>query len=105
MESGPSGLDHIVTGETGGAMVTMASEEEVYEPGWSGLGAGLLAGALLAMLVGLFAAFASLFGSPKLVQDTLATDMNRVIMVAGILLVVCVVFGAIGGLIGRASAR
>lgn len=109
--SGPSGLENL-TGEapqttSAGAARSSAVYEEAHDPAGSLFGAGMLFGVLLAMVVGLAAIIPAIYG----VQGTLVEkieplgDNSNVFIIAGGILAISVVFGIIGLLVGKSSAR
>ncbi|MFI4861326.1 MAG: helix-turn-helix domain-containing protein [Phycisphaerales bacterium JB063] len=111
-QSGPSGLENLSAGPavaatpaSGGTPVSYEVEE--YDPAGSGFGAGMLFGVIAAMVVGLGVVIPILGG----VQSTLLDMINplekptNVYILAGVLLLVSVVFGVIGMVVGKATSK
>ncbi len=111
-----SGLDNLATDATTpgfeptGAMMAVGSyEAEAYDPAGSGFGAGMLLGALIALVLGLIITFAQIFDVESGVTRMLAggEQPNPTMMWAylGGLIVVSFVLGGIGFAVGRAAAK
>lgn len=111
--SGPSGLENLsgapttAAATTTGAQRSTAVYEEPSDPAGSWFGAGMLFGVLLAMIVGLAAIVPAIYG----VQGALVEGIDpigpnsKTYVVAGGILAVSVIFGVVGLLVGKSSAR
>lgn len=112
--SGPSGLENLSGEEaapapaaSAGAARTTAVYEEPNDPAGSWFGAGMLFGVLLALIVGL----AAMIPAVKGVEGTFVQGIDpigensKMYVVAGGLLAVSVVFGIVGLLIGKSTAK
>jgi len=112
-QSGPSGLENLSGGAgaapaaaaQGGTPVTYEAEE--YDPAGSGFGTGMLLGVTAALVIMMMVIIPILGGvESSLLQAIVPTEngslqFNNVYMVAGGLLVASIVFGVIGGLVGK----
>jgi excisionase family DNA binding protein len=104
MESGASGLENLQPSEAGPvSMVNMTPAEEAYDPAGSGMSAGALMVATVALIVGLFVAFSAVSDVPSKITGTLAAPGSNVMIYALIMIVAAVVFAAVGFFIGRAQ--
>lgn len=102
-----SGLDNLAGESVGVPTTTMgptAYETEAYDPAGSWFGAGVLLGALVALILGLTVVISQLVGAPSGVT-ALLTGNGPMMMWAylGGLLVVSVVLGFIGSAIGKSA--
>ena len=111
-ESGPSGLDHLVSepvvavpvaGEP--TAVAATYEAEPSDPAGSGLGAGFLLGTMAALIIGMIVMIAAIAGAPSDVTAMLSAEESSPLLYAGVLLVVSVILGVVGYFIGKAIAR
>ncbi|MCC6682332.1 MAG: helix-turn-helix domain-containing protein [Phycisphaeraceae bacterium] len=111
-----SGLDHLATETTtpgfeptGTMMAIGAYDAEAYDPAGSGFGAGMLLGALIAMILGLIVTFSQIFDVQSGVTTMLAggdqPDGMKTLMYLIGLVVISFVLGGIGFAVGRAAAK
>jgi excisionase family DNA binding protein len=115
--SGPSGLENLSGAEpaapapAAGATRSTTTYEEPNDPAGSLFGAGMLFGVLLAMIVGLAAIVPAIYGVEGTLVSSLYPKENgayqptNVYAVAGGILAVSVIFGVVGMVIGKSSAR
>ncbi|MEM1108373.1 MAG: helix-turn-helix domain-containing protein [Planctomycetota bacterium] len=116
--SGPSGLENLVETDPGSmdlpgagvtasasAAVTYAAAEEA-DPAGSAMGAGLLIGAMAALLIGLIVIAAAIAGSRSSLTSTFVVDGDpgKVLYLAVGLAVLSAVLGGVGLVIGKKSA-
>ncbi|MEM8737386.1 MAG: helix-turn-helix domain-containing protein [Planctomycetota bacterium] len=118
--SGPSGLENLVDSSDTGSMDlpsagvagTAHSVSAVYtgeesDPAGSALGAGLLIGAMLALIIGLVVIAAAIAGSRSSLTSALVTadgDAMKVLFLCAILAAVSAVLGGLGFVFGKKSA-
>jgi len=106
-----SGLDNLAAGDSAIGIPTTpavmaAYDVEAYDPAGSGFGAGVLLGALVALILGLIVCISQLTGAPSGVTDLLAGSGSMMMWAyLGGLFVVSLVLGFIGMAIGRSAAR
>lgn len=106
IESGASGLENLQPTEAAASsMVTMVGAEEVYDPTGSGMSAGALLGATVALVLGLSIAISGLAGVPSKLVVSMSASSGTVFMYAGGLLVLSLVGALAGFFIGRMQAR
>ncbi len=125
--SGPSGLEHLGASGTGaassavfassadsgagvpaqqGPMMTSAADDG-YDPVGSGMSAGLLCAALVALGIGLAVSASAAMGYRSSLMDIFNVDggaTGRFILFGGLLLL-AVVLGIVGTVVGKAAAR
>ena len=111
-QSGPSGLENLSAGPAvaaaaGAGAAAVSYEAEEYDPAGSGFGAGMLFGVIAAMIIGLAVIIPTLGGVESKLLETIdpMTKASNVYMLAGVLLVVSIVFGVIGMVVGKATAK
>lgn len=110
-QSGPSGLEHLAApAETAPAQqqqTVVSYEAEEYDPAGSGFGAGMLFGVIAAMIIGLAVIIPIMGGVESKLLATInpLEKNNNVYILAGVLLLVSVIFGVIGALVGKAMAK
>jgi len=104
VESGPSGLENLQSSEVapvgGGAMVI--AQEEAYDGGGSGLGAGMLFVAMAMLIVGMIIAISAVLGVELKLTDQLAPK-SMIVLGGGI--AAAFVLGIIGFLLGKMGDR
>lgn len=111
-QSGPSGLEHLAAPADDPApaaqqQTVVSYDAEEYDPAGSGFGAGMLFGVIAAMIIGLAVIIPIMGGVESKLLATIdpLKNNNNVYILAGVLLVVSVVFGVIGALVGKAMAK
>ncbi|MEM9414262.1 MAG: helix-turn-helix domain-containing protein [Planctomycetota bacterium] len=113
-QSGPSGLENLSTGPavaaagTGaGAAAAATYEAEEHDPAGSGFGAGMLFGVIAAMIIGIAVVIPILGGVESKLLETInpIEKPNNVYILAGVLLLVSIVFGVIGMVVGKATSK
>lgn len=124
--SGPAGLEHLGASGTGAAASAVfqvqddsmaggqvapvaagAPAEEGYDPVGSGMSAGLLFAALLALTAGLAVSASAVMGYRSTLLDVFMGDggaTGRFLLFGG-LLVIAVVLGVVGTVVGKAASR
>ena len=125
--SGPSGLEHLGASGTGAAassavfnspddsspgghaapVMAAGYVEEGYDPVGSGMSAGLLFAALLALAVGLAVSASAAMGYRSSLLDVFVGDggaTGRFLLFGG-LLVLAVILGVVGTVVGKAASR
>ena len=107
MEASASGLEHLQTaGEPGGVAPVMIAEP--FDPTWSGLSAGMLIGATTSLVVALIVAIYGVAGVGSILTRSVAESENptgRVLIYAGGLLLLSIVFGVVGMFVGKMRDR
>lgn len=107
--SGPSGLENL-SGPAAApdpapqaTTTTARYEVEEYDPAGSGFGAGMMFGVMVAAIVGLLVLIPYIAGVDGVVMEKLQPlqKPNNLYIMAGALLGISVIFGAIGGLVGK----
>ena len=110
-QSGPSGLENLSAGPAAPVVDqqgVVGDAVEEYDPAGSGLGTGMLAGVVLAMILGLAVVIPSMGGVSSSVLLSMLdplTSPNNVYLFAGGLLVLSIIAGVIGMLVGKASDK
>jgi len=94
-----TGLDNLAAG--GGSPAVALALGELYDPQGSALSAGLLVGALAALVIGLLSAVAGLMGVQVELLQKISASTSTVAMVAGGLLVASLICGGIGWVVGK----
>lgn len=106
-----SGLDNLAAGDSAigistAPAVMAAYDAEAYDPAGSGFGAGVLLGALVALILGLIVTVSQVTGAPSGVVELLTGSGPMMMWVyLGGLFVVSLVLGFIGMAIGKSAAR
>lgn len=110
--SGPSGLENLSAPSAPAATQQTTTtptrfDAEEYDPGGSGFGAGMLFGVIAAAVVSLLVLIPAIAGVDGVVLQKLdpINSPNNLYILAGALLGVSIVFGAIGGLVGKSMAK
>ena len=89
--------------------MTVGYEAEAYDPAGSGFGAGMLLGALIALILGLIVTFAQLFdvqsGVTRLFTGGDQPNVTMMWVYLGGLVVLSFILGGIGFAVGRAAAK
>ena len=108
IESGPSGLENLqATGATPAAVAGYApAAAEPYDPAGSGMGIGMLLGALVALVLGLIVAVSAVSGVPSQLTQSMVGQpgSSTLIMWTAGLLVGSLVLGLIGYFVGKSRA-
>jgi len=110
--SGPSGLENLsgpAAAPEPGPQTTAAPRYELdeYDPAGSGFGAGMMFGVIVAMIVALLVLIPYLAGVQGVVLEKLdpLAKPNNLYILAAALLGISIIFGAIGGLVGKSMAK
>ena len=107
MEASASGLENLQTaGEPGGMVPVMIAEP--FDPTWSGLSAGMLIGASASLVVTLIVAIYGVAGVGSTLTRSVAESASptgRVLLYAGGLLLLSIVFGVVGMFVGKMRDR
>ncbi|XAL99786.1 helix-turn-helix domain-containing protein [Phycisphaeraceae bacterium D3-23] len=112
-QSGPSGLENLSAGPAAAAAPAAAGatpvsyEVEEYDPAGSGFGAGMLFGVVAAMVIGIAVVIPILGGVESKLLATIdpMNKPNNVYILAGVLLLVSIIFGVIGMVVGKATSK
>ncbi|MCE9590304.1 MAG: hypothetical protein K8S99_07250 [Planctomycetes bacterium] len=109
VESGASGLENLQPGSGTANMAAAgggyAVIEEAYDPAGSGLAAGFLIGASIALIVGLIIAIGALANVPTGIVASMTSTPSSLFVWNGGLLVLAVIMGVAGFFIGKAMDR
>ncbi len=104
VESGPSGLENLQTASevvpTGG-VATYASAVEAYDPAGSGMGIGMLLGAMASLVIVLIVAISAVTNAPSQLTAAMTAKDNTLILWCAGLLVGSLIMGAIGFFVGK----
>ncbi len=110
--AGPSGLENLTAGDPGSMDAPLAAGEvgtyttvDESDPAGSALGAGLLMGATLALIIGLAVVVAALAGTRSAITSALVSDdgaMNVLFLALG-LAVVAAILGGVGMVLAKNS--